>query len=73
MKCFASERSNKIEENFYRATIRPTMTYGVEWWPIGEKQKECSRYGNVEMDMHKTRKDRIRNECIWKYLESINR
>lgn len=57
----------KLKGKFYRTAIRPAMLYGTECWAI--KKQHISKMSVAEMRMlrwmcGKTRKDRIRNECI---------
>uniref|UniRef100_A0A452XUZ8 Uncharacterized protein n=1 Tax=Aegilops tauschii subsp. strangulata TaxID=200361 RepID=A0A452XUZ8_AEGTS len=57
----------KLKGKFYRTTVRPTMLYGAECWPI--KKRHVQPLGVAEMRMLRwmcghMRKDRVRNDDI---------
>ena len=61
----------RLKEGFYRTTIRPTITYGVECWPI--KKQYMHKIDIVEIRIlnwmcGKTRNARIRNEYFLEHL-----
>ncbi|KAM3238309.1 hypothetical protein P3L10_013340 [Capsicum annuum] len=57
----------KLKGKYYRATVRPTMLYGVECWPV--KNSHIQRMKVAEMKMLRwmcglTRGDRVRNVIV---------
>ena len=63
--------TTRLKGKFYKTAIRLAMNYGAECCPIKKQHKQ--KMSVVEMRMlrqmhHKTKKDKIRNECIQEHL-----
>ncbi|KAF3634913.1 putative pre-mRNA-processing factor 6-like [Capsicum annuum] len=67
--------SPKLKGKFYRVAVRPTMLYGVEFWPV--KNSYIQKLKVAEMRMLQwmcglTRKDKVRNKIIREKVRVIS-
>eukprot|EP00268_Persea_americana_P028003 TRINITY_DN2724_c0_g2_i4.p1 TRINITY_DN2724_c0_g2~~TRINITY_DN2724_c0_g2_i4.p1 ORF type:complete len:123 (+),score=6.81 TRINITY_DN2724_c0_g2_i4:830-1198(+) len=61
----------RLNEEFYRTSIRSTMTYGAKCWPINKQHMHNMGVANMRMlrwMCDKIRKDKIRNEGLQEHL-----
>lgn len=57
----------KLKEEFYHIAIQLAILYGNEYWTLSRQEKKSGSRKNKHVKMGvATRKDRMRNDCIWR-------